>query len=329
MIGIGIVGCGNMGGSHARAIGAVAETKLVAGAEVAAERRERFTREFGVECHADLRALLERDDVDAVAIALPHDLHAEATVAALKAGKHVLCEKPMAMSVDECDGMLAAAARAHKKLMIGLTWHFFPTTLKMHDLAAAGEIGDPIFGQDSLVKNWGFAKREEWFKSRARGGGMLLANAVHQIDRLSWIMGDRVTGVHGLVGSFQHSQDADDMGMASLRFSKGGLGAIRCFGYARGGDDHRIEVWGTEGALRFDEGKLFRGRGDKWEPVETEQWTPLQREWRDFARCVIEDRPEPVDGGWGKYTLQVLLALEESSRTSAAVAVEAEPALLR
>src|SRR5438067_13586414 len=118
MIGIGIIGAGRISGAHARAIAAVDETRLVAIAEVDAGRRQRAAEVYNAAVYGDVGAVLEDPGVDAVVVALPHWLHCDVTAAALAAGKHVLVEKPMAMTLAECDEMIAAGRSAHRVLMI-------------------------------------------------------------------------------------------------------------------------------------------------------------------------------------------------------------------
>ena len=115
MLGIGIIGGGRIAGAHARAILALPGTRLAGIAEVDPARRERLAEQYSCPLYAAAEALLASEDVDAVVIALPHWLHCDATVAALQAGRHVLLEKPMAMTVDECDRMIAAARAAGRE----------------------------------------------------------------------------------------------------------------------------------------------------------------------------------------------------------------------
>ncbi len=314
MFGVAIIGCGGMGISHARAMKKIPGTTLICAADSHEPARERFRADFDVPIFEQPTEALEHRGVDLAIIALPHDLHAVVTVEALEAGNHVLCEKPMAITADECETMNAAAVRAGKKFMVGMTWHFNPATVALHEIIASGKIGRLVFGEDAIAKNWPISKRPDWFKSRARGGGMWLTNGVHQIDRLSWLMGDRITTVDAKSGAFHHVQDADDMTMAAVRFGDGAFGSITCFRFARGGDRNSITIWGSDGAARFDDGSVAIGADGTWETIEFADWMPVQRELEEFLQSIEGDTPVPVDGDWGKYTVNTALAAEESSR---------------
>ncbi len=314
MLGVAIIGCGGMGASHARAIASVPGLRLVCGVDPSETARSRFSADFDAPAFERRAEALQRDGVELAIIALPHDLHAAATVEALEAGNHVLCEKPMALTRAECASMNAAAARAGKKLMVGMTWHFNPATVALREIVASGRIGRPLFAEDIIAKDWNLAGRPDWFKSRARGGGMWVTNGIHQIDRLSWLMGDRITAIDAKSGAFQHPQDADDMTMAAVRFGGGAFASISCFGFARGGDRHEITIWGSDGAARFVDGAVEIGLDGSWRGVEFGDWTPLVRELEAFRQCVERDSQVPVDGEWGQYTVDVALAGEESAR---------------
>ena len=314
MLGVAIIGCGGMGSSHARAIANISGLEVVCGADPSETARRKFAADFDAPTFERPSEALQRDGVELAIVALPHDLHAAVTVEALEAGSHVLCEKPMAITSAECESMNAAAGRAGKKLMVGMTWHFNPATTALREIVASGRIGRPLFAEDIIAKNWNLARRPDWFRSRARGGGMWVTNGVHQIDRLSWLMGDRITTIDAKSGAFQHAQDADDMTMAAVRFAGGALASISCFGFARGGDRHEITIWGSDGAARFVEGAVEIGVDGSWRNVECGDWTPLERELEAFRQSIECDSRVPVDGEWGKYTVDVVLAGEESSR---------------
>ena len=314
MLGGAVIGCGGMGSSHARAIANIPGLSVVCGADPSETARSKFSTDFDAPTFQRPSEALQQDGVEIAIIALPHHLHATTTIEALEAGKHVLCEKPMAITSAECESMNAAATRAGKKLMIGMTWHFFPTTAELRKIVSSGRIGRPLFAEDVIAKNWSFARRPDWFKSRAQGGGMWISNGVHQIDRLSWIMGDRITSIEAKSGAFQHAQDADDMTMAAVRFAGGAFASISCFGFAKGVDRHEITVWGSDGAARFVDGAVEIGVDGSWRTVECGDWPPIERELEAFQQSIERDSKVPVDGEWGKYTVDVVLAGEESSR---------------
>src|SRR5262245_17758390 len=179
MIRVGVIGGSGIASSHGQAIRShAALARAVAVAEIDSARRTQFTERWGGRGYEGAADLLADPNVDAVVICLPHWLHARTAIDAARAGKHVLVEKPMAVTVDECDQMIAAAREAGVKLMVAHTRRFYPGVLAVKESIEAGIIGEPIAADARFVKNWGFKSRAPWYNDRARGGGMWLTNGV-------------------------------------------------------------------------------------------------------------------------------------------------------
>jgi phthalate 4,5-cis-dihydrodiol dehydrogenase len=329
MLRIGIIGAGRVSTAHARAAQALARARLAAVAEVDAERRERFSREYGCPGFERYEEMLGRADVDAVVVALPHWLHAEVTITALDAGKHVLLEKPMAMTVAECDAMIAAEQRSGRKLMVGHSQHFFPVNLAVRQLLGSGELGRVVMATDTWYKPFfGREQRPPWFLDASKGGGMWPMNGPHMIDRLRMFVGSEVVAVKAMVGSFFHNLPTTDAGLALLQFQNGVYATIAHAGYRNdcGVDRFEAEITATEGQLRLDTRRLWRACGGQWEQQEVPVPTVEGREGRlpassfvlqmaAFADCVLDDTAPPVTGTYGREIVRVLDACEESART--------------
>ena len=146
-------------------------------------------------------ALLKDDEVDAVAVTLGHQLHHRLTVDALNAGKHVLVEKPMALSLEQCDDMIEAARRNGVKLMVGQTQHFLGPNRKAKEILDSGELGPLVAAICYSVKNWGYANRRPQYRSRFHGGGYWMTNGVRIVDRLTWLAGPQAVRVKALNGT--------------------------------------------------------------------------------------------------------------------------------
>src|SRR5687768_13469210 len=149
MIGIGIIGAGRICAAHATAALALPETRLVAIADVDDARVAQAVGAFGGRGYHGYEPILQDPEVDAVVVALPHGLHRDVTVSCLAAGKHVLLEKPMAMTVPECDDMIAATGSAGKSLMVAHSQHYFPANLAAKELIQAGAIGNLVLATDT------------------------------------------------------------------------------------------------------------------------------------------------------------------------------------
>ncbi len=330
MLGIGVIGGGRICGAHAGAAEAVPETRLAAIAEVDPERLAAATERWGGSGYADYRDLLRDPAVDAVVVALPHLLHLEVTEAALRAGKHVLLEKPMAMTVAECDAMIAAAAEASRELMIGHIHHFFPENRELRRLVAAGAVGQPVMATDTWYKPFWEGQRPPWFLDDAQGGGMWPMNGSHMIDRLSFFLDRRAAAVKGRVGNPVFGLSSD-MGAAFLEFPDGVSATLMHVGYREGVERFEAEVLGTEGHLRLSHGRagrqLWRASGGQWEevPVPDLEGGPISAfvvQMREFARAVTEGRPSEVSGEYGRYVVRVMQACEESGRSGREVRLD-------
>jgi len=227
-LGVGLIGCGGMGLGLARTIQErVAEAAVVVGYDPFEPARRRFSDELGAPAVDSLEALLKRDDVQAVLIATPNDLHCEQTLAAAAAGKHVFCEKPMALSVADCDRMIAACQQAGVKLMVGHSTRLAPLVRRLREMVSAGELGRPVFGAASYFFT-GFKPRESgvWHVHTARSGGVLFHMGIHQIDLFHALLGPsrRVQYVGGRYG--QQAQDFDDVSSILIEFASGATGTI-------------------------------------------------------------------------------------------------------
>ena len=153
MLGVGILGAGYFGAFHARAIAAIPDIDIVAVCADELAPAEAFAAEHGGKPYGDWRAMLDDQSVDAIAITAPHHLHCPLAVAALEAGKHVLLEKPMALSVIECSRIIASAEASRRKLMVGQIMHFVWPCLVAREILQRGELGKPVMGRVACRKS--------------------------------------------------------------------------------------------------------------------------------------------------------------------------------
>ncbi|MBM3458112.1 MAG: Gfo/Idh/MocA family oxidoreductase [Armatimonadetes bacterium] len=330
MLGIGIIGGGRVCRAHAVAAQALASTRLVAIAEVDEERRAKAAAEYGCRGYPDYDTLLQDPEVEAVVIGLPHFLHLPAAVASLGAGRHVLIEKPMAMSVEECDAILDAARRAGATLMIGHSQHFFPANVEARRLVQEGVIGVPVMACDTWNKPFWEGVRPPWFLDDSKGGGMWSMNGSHMIDRLKFYLDSEVVSVKARVGNPIHGVSTD-MGLAFLQFKNGVAAVLHHVGYQDGVHRFEAELTGTRAQLRIsgDRGgsnPLLISRNGLWEehPVVAPTLDlkagaaaggPFIAQMEEFAAAIREGRPPSIPGEWGREVVRVLDACVESSRT--------------
>ena len=316
---IGIIGAGFIGEGHAEAIAAVPGVELIAASRTQRAGLDAFVARFGGTGYTDYRQLLERRDMDAVCIALPHHLHTEAVELAAAAGKHILLEKPMAPTPEECERIQAVVAQAGVKLMLAHTGRFIPPCVRAKEVLVSGALGEIVAGRCAMIKQWEGPNRRPWHRDRAMGGGMWLTNGVHLVDRMMWYVDRPVRSVRAILGTRAHVQPADDVATAFLTFDGGAAAAIFLYGYRSGADDQETEVLATGGHLRFElTTGLHIGRNNRWELVEgtTGPWKPpaMIGQWEAFRRYLDDETESPVSGAAGRDAMRVVFAAEESSR---------------
>jgi len=266
---------------------------------------ETFAREFGVpRWYADWRELLNDDDIDAVYVATPVHLHAEQTIAAMEAGKHVLCEKPLALNVAECGQMIAARDRNKLKLGVAYYRHFYPVIARSKQIINDGEIGTPVVAQMNAF---------EWFDPAANhprswllnkqlsGGGPMFDFGCHRIEVLLDLFGaaEELKAISS--NQFFH-REVEDIATVIINFEQGTIATLTVAHSAQQPQD-TFDIFGSKGSIHIpvlNEGKLRviteAGEREEFHPAAANLHQPLID---DFARAVMEDRDPIVDGEIG------------------------------
>jgi predicted dehydrogenase len=312
-VGWGLVGCGDIARKRiAPALRDLENCELVAVSRADAARAESFAAEFGAKrWHADWRGLLEDPEVEAVYVATPVHLHAAQSIAAAEAGKHVLCEKPLALNVAECERMNAAAEANGVLLGVAYYRRFYPAVERVREMLESGEIGVPVVAQVNAFERFDPAPEHprRWLLDRRQsGGGPMFDFGCHRIEVLVNLFGD-VTAVRALAGNVLYEREVEDTACALLRFGRGTQAVLSVTHAAREPQD-TLEIFGSEGSLRADvlnEGRLrVRTKdGERFEshPPHANLHQPLIE---DFASAVVEGRPPRVDGRVGQKVSEIL-----------------------
>jgi UDP-N-acetyl-2-amino-2-deoxyglucuronate dehydrogenase len=258
----GVVGCGAIGPTHVGAIGQIAGAKMLAVADLIPERAKAAAGKFAVErVYPSLEKLLEDRDIDVVCLATPTGLHAAAAIAAMSAGKHVIVEKPMDVSLEACDRMIASAEQTGKKLTIISQHRFDASTMLLKKLIDTGELGT-IFLADATVKWW---RKQEYYDSgdwrgtwALDGGGALMNQGVHTVDVLQWLVGG-VASVYAHMRTAAHERiEVEDVAVAALTFRNGAVGTLIATTAAYDGLPVRIDLFGTGGSATLEGDNLTR-----------------------------------------------------------------------
>src|ERR1700761_898982 len=255
--GFGVVGAGVIGAFHAAAIAMVPDARLVAATDVDPGRAEAFAGRHGCVAAPDLDALTGRDDVDVVAVCVPSGLHAEVGVRAAQAGKHLVVEKPIDVSLAAADRLIAAAAAAGVTATVISQHRFDPGVVELRRLIDGGAFGRLLLGQAS-TKWWrsqDYYDSASWRGTRAMDGGALMNQGIHYADLLRWCLGP-VAEVSALTVTQAHEMEAEDCALATVRFTSGAVGTITATTSVVPGFPERLEISGTQGSAIVEDGVL-------------------------------------------------------------------------
>jgi UDP-N-acetyl-2-amino-2-deoxyglucuronate dehydrogenase len=336
-IGFAIQGPGMVADYHRQAIAANAElgARLVAVSHYNPARFAEVGAKFGVPCLSQ-GDMLAHPAVDVVCICTPSGQHPAQAVAAAQAGKHVLVEKPMALSLADADAMIAACHRAGVNLGVVLQRRAEPLFRRVYDAIQAGDLGDLTLGVVTVPyhRPQAYYDQADWRGTWALDGGVLMNQGIHLVDLLVWYMGDPVE-VQAHADTLHRDIEVEDTLVATLRFDNGALATVTATTTAAPGYPHRIEVYGTGGGVQI-EGEAT-GRWELADPAKATVEPPQVRApaqagagsdprgiaptghvaiFRDFIVALRENRAPQVDGAEGRRSLATVLAVYRAAGLS-------------
>ncbi len=253
---MGVIGCGGIAGAHLPAQRAVEGMRTVAVCDINEDTARAAAAEYEVPTvYTDWRDLVADDDVDAVAVLLPHHLHREPAVAAARAGKHVLCEKPMATALADCDAMIAAADEAGVVLMIAQILRFRPANIRARELIAEGAIGEVRnVLRRRLGKSEGF--RSEWARHPEQAGGWVLYGfGSHEVDMILWLTGSEAGAVFAQARRNNEYWNDHDEVTVQMALSGGGMATYQHSLNCPWGAWECVVI-GTDGAMMVDSARV-------------------------------------------------------------------------
>lgn len=310
----GIIGAGDIVRRRvAPAINDLPDCELTAIARANSDKAEEFAREFGAKrWYADWRELVKDDEVDAVYVATPVYLHAEQTIAAAEAGKHVLCEKPMAMNAAECDEMIAACEANGVKLGIAYYRRFYPVLARVRELLASGEIGRPVIVQINSFEYVDIPPDDprHWFLEKAKnGGGPMMDFGCHRLEVLTNLFGS-VRRISSLTANVEWTdREVEDTAVATLEFENGPLATVTVTHGAQEPQD-TLDMFGTLGSMHIPllnrgDVRIVTKDGERAEshPNGTNTDEPLIA---DFANAVLNNKKPSVGGDTGREIARLI-----------------------
>jgi predicted dehydrogenase len=332
---VAVIGAGFIGLDHAAAYARRSDVELVAVADVDPDRASDVATRFGARAFGDYRELLQLARPDAVSVCVPTGLHRPVVEDAAAAGAHVLLEKPMAPTVSDCDAIARAVLSADVTLMLGFTHRFHAELILARELIADGRLGRPMLATD-LFSFGEHGPWPAWYYDRSRsGGGELMHDAVHLVDRLAWLVDSPIDEVFGRTTTYARGIDGvEDGGVAVLRFASGAIGSLfvnesryplrvdaatvpmpgRC----------ELEVHGARGSIRYRTWHelIVDLEGEPSRTLAYGDGHELDREIEEFAACLRDGRPPSVGAAEGRRGIAVVEAIYESERRGSPARVD-------
>jgi len=338
---VGVIGLG-IGRMHIEGWRQHPQVEVVAIADADPARLAAVGDQFGIPGrHTSAEAMLAAESLDVVSVCTPNKFHKDLTLAALAAGCHVLCEKPMAMNADEGREMLAAAERAGKRLMINFSYRFSAQSRALKAQVDGGVFGEFYFGRSVWHRRRGMPGFGGWFGTKAlAGGGPLIDLGVHRLDLALWLMGyPKPTWVMGatydpiareLADKAGKTFDVEDLATAFIRFENGATLALEASWAANIAEADLMEtrLLGTKAGLlqkNLNEGYTFDAHiftelnGAPFDLHLHQAATPAPSAMHDYADAILRDQPHPAPGEEGLIVMELLDAIYESARTGAPV----------
>jgi predicted dehydrogenase len=342
MINFAILGCGRIAKRHAELLGTgqIAGIRLVAVCDSRPDRAAAYGEKYHVPSHTSLSEMLEMPGIDAVAVLTPSGMHCQHSIEIARSGRHVIVEKPMALTVADAEAMIAAAASSKVRLFVVKQNRFNVPIVKAREALEAGRFGKLVLGTVRVrwCREQGYYDQDEWRGTWAQDGGVISNQASHHVDMLSWFMGE-VQSVHARGMAALVNIEAEDTAVATLRFANGALGIIEATTACRPRDlEGSLSILGSGGTVEVAGFAMNEIRSwqfvssldsDK-EVVARYSVNPPnvygfghQAYYEHVVDCLDNDKAALVDGTEGKRSLELVAALYESMASGREVSMSA------
>lgn len=325
-----LVGCGHIAAKHAQAIARIKTARLLAVCDTHPGRTAPFREQYGAREYGDYQQLLHDPSIDVVSICTPSGLHAQMAVDAARAGKHVVVEKPIALSLADADRIIKECRQAKVKLAVVHPNRFIPAVQALKKALDEGRFGTLTHGNATVrwSRNQAYFDRDAWRGTKDMDGGVLMNQAIHNIDLLQWMLG-AVTEVFAYTTTRLRKIETEDLGVAALKFHSGALGVIEAastlypanleetlavFGETgtaviSGVTASRLNTWHVAGYTEDEAASLKQA-------VNSAAAKPgHQVILEDMAESVITGKEPLVNGAEGRKALGIILAIYQSAAT--------------
>lgn len=335
----GLVGCGEIAAENAAALRAASNATITAATDPNLDLARSLAAATGARASRELAELLASPDVDAVLISTPHHLHAPLAIQAAEAGKHVVVEKPMGVSVDDCDRMIAAARQHGVALSVCYCQRYDPRVQAARRLIDAGAIGEVLgshirFGQWRGAEYWekgltGRASGDWRARRESSGGGVLIMNACHILDYMSWLVGSPIREVTATIATLTQPVEVEDTAALSYRYGSGAVGTLQATTTLPGPGLYEQHLWGREGQIvvapqvRLWSKRTVGGRDPQmWHDIPTARPAERRHFFEAFAAAVLDGTALPVTADEARTVQASIEAAYRSADTGTTVTLQ-------
>lgn len=333
-----IIGCGHITMRHAESLQALPNAELVAVCDTDEERVNKFAHSYGARAYTDYHDMLACSDIDVVTICVPSGLHTAIGQDVARAGKHVLVEKPIALTLEDADALIDTCKLQGVQLGVVLQNRFNPPMVALKKALNEKKLGRLLIGNATV--RW--YRPQSYYEVGWRGtwsmdGGILLNQAIHHIDALSWLIGD-VHSVYAYMDTLNHDIEVPDVCVATIRFKNGAVanieastltyphnleGSVAVFGEkgsvkVGGTALNRTEFWKVEGQLE-EESQILT---NEYENTPESRGYSHQQQIAEMIQAVNENRQPSTSGEEARKSLELVLSIHESARLGQEILIE-------
>jgi predicted dehydrogenase len=347
-INVAILGCSKIARLHARAIGQIPEFRLQAAWSRTPESAQKFAEEFALKTYHSIPEMIQNEQIQLAIVCTAHPYHAMPAIEAMEAGSHVMIEKPLASTLQDCDKIIETAKKTGRKVGVISQRRWYQPIIRMKEAIDSGKIGTPMLGTIQLFgwRDRSYFENESWRgKWATEGGGILVNQSPHQLDILQWLMGD-VDEVFGYWSNINHPYiEVDDTAVAIVRFKSGALGNIVMSNSQKPGIYGKVHIHGSNGAsvgAQIEGGSMFlpgktkiaaapqldiwtitgeekliedwnRADSGEFHAVDPMTWY-FRKQYEDFAAAILTNRQPLVTAEDGRKTVELFTAIYRSQR---------------
>lgn len=344
MLKFALVGCGRIAKRHSELLGLnqISGAALVAVCDNVSEKSDKIAQQFNVSSYVDMDEMMQNETIDVVVVLTPSGVHAEHVIKLAKYGKHIMVEKPMALTLDDADAMINACDENACKLFVIKQNRFNVPVVKLHEALKSDRFGKLVLGTVRVrwARHQAYYDQDDWRGTWAMDGGVLTNQASHHVDMLEWMMGD-VESVFAKAATALADVETEDTAVVTVKFKNGALGIIEATTATRPSDlEGSISILGERGSVVI--GGFAVNQMQTWkfehniegddEVLEKYSVNPPnvygfghQAYYEHVVDCVKNDKQNLVDGMVGRKSIELISAIYESVETGKEVFLRFKP----